>query len=611
MNTIFSTIGNAVKRHGRRPSVVAGGAGAVLLLVAITVAARGPSVPPQIVVTGEDGGEEQLRTVRPVLISGTASTVILGTVFSNEIANVYPRREGIVEDIYVDIGDTVAKNQVVALLLPPGVEGQGAAMIAEKRAMQAQAQTELDTSAAVRDRAVLGAEQMIAEKQAELDAAYREQKGMFQEMQRLHENVGQSLEQMLVAVRGARQLMEQIIIGSNSRGGAVLREYNIMDQLGLLSFQTRYDLINAFTVLNARENGFVTADTQARADLADSLIAAADDAIIKATALLTATPTVSVMETGRFTYGELTDMMNMILEMQGMVYMAKEKWEDAENMFLELTKSEPALFEAWRSGRSPDTAESNDVLMLKAQVQSAERELGVVASEQTQMVEQARAMLGVAGAAVQVEIADSGHREIRSPFAGVVSKRFLRVGEQVMSSMPAFELVGVQTTLAKKAKAEIEFGLPEDLIGAVETGDELTFVLAADESAPYRAVVTRISAQVDSESRTVTARARVEDGVSVPSNASVRVYIARTALPVYRLPSYAVKREGGTNVLWIRGSGEHPVRVTVEVQSEDGEFAEITGDLSEDTVILLDPPELLAEHFATATGATAVSPVRP
>ena len=71
-------------------------------------------------------------TVTPTLVSGSSSVVLLGTVLSHETANIYPRRDGIVEDVYVDIGDTVTKGQVVALLLSKGVEGQSAAAIAEK-----------------------------------------------------------------------------------------------------------------------------------------------------------------------------------------------------------------------------------------------------------------------------------------------------------------------------------------------------------------------------------------------------------------------------------------------------------------------------------------------
>lgn len=203
-------------------------------------------------------------------------------------------------------------------------------------------------------------------------------------------------------------------------------------------------------------------------------------------------------------------------------------------------------------------------------------------------------MVGVAKAMLNVEVAQSGNREIRSPFSGTVSKRFIEVGKIVMPSMAAFELTGVPTSLAKKAKSEIQFGLPERLQGALMPGDRVTFFLPGNGTMEYGAVVTRKSPQVDGETHTVTVQAKIDDGLNLPHQTSVRVRIVDTSLPLYRVPSFAVKREGERNYIWAMSQeSQGTERLYVNVRSEDGENAEITGDLSEETVVLLDPPELI------------------
>jgi len=198
---------------------------------------------------------------------------------------------------------------------------------------------------------------------------------------------------------------------------------------------------------------------------------------------------------------------------------------------------------------------------------------------------------------LQSEYASSGHREIRSPFSGTVSKRFVNVGQIVMPSMSAFELTDVPTSLAKKAKSELQFGLPEYLQSAVDVGDTVTFFLQTDDMRQHSAIVTRKSPQVDMQTHTVTVQAKIPDDLQLPHQSSVRIRITDEKRPVYRVPSSAVKREAERNYVWILDpQTQNPTQSPVSVIAEDGEFAEVTGTITAESVVILDPPDLFSKE---------------
>ena len=602
MQTLFHTTVHILRKAfpPQRRALAAWTGGALLLVfLSVTVYAAVREEQPSVLVqTGySDAADADMGSgntlIQPELLSGSSSTMLLGSVLSNDTANIYPRRDGIIEDIYVDIGDHIEKNQVIALLLPQGVEGQSAAMIAEQGARRDQAASELSSAKIVAEQMVSNAVQQVLEKETELTVAKREQQAVLKRFAELDANVSQMNEQALTAVRSARQLIEQILTGSNSRSGEDIHEEDIRRQLGLLNTQIRYTIAPQFTELDSLEQQMLSAEEHERAKFLEQIIDVADTALSTTVSLLGATPSVPNAQPGLFTQEEIAALTQSVFGAQQNLFMAKEKFQNARIALETLSSSEPELALAYRT-ESVEGAMSNSVRMLEAQLGTVRDSVRLTEANQQQMAERQRSMLSVADAMLQSEVAQSGHRQIRSPFSGTVSKRFIEVGQIVMSSMPTFELVDVSTSLAKKAKQEIEFGLPEDLMGTLLMGEELFFTLASDSGTPHRATVSRVSPQVDSESRTITVRARVEDDVALPNNASVRVHIERRALPVYRLPSYAVKRMGGRNVIWTQNpDGGQPLSISVDVLSEDGEFAEVTGDLSPETLVLPNPPEFL------------------
>ena len=451
------------------------GSAAVLLVISVSgvvYAAMQNSTPPTLTQTGQEksASEESatLTTIQPSLVSGSSSVILLGSVLSHETANIYPRRDGIVEDVYVDIGDSVKKGQIVAILLPKGVEGQSVAMIAEKQARKAQAETDLSTTKQVANETLISTRQKINEKETELLIAEREQESIIQKFTESEANVSQMQEQTFTAVQNARQLIEWITLGSNSRSSVTIDDKDIMNILGIQdsSNTARYDIVYQFNTLYSAEQEYLNTANSKKATMIDSLLPLALNALGTTNTLLQYTPTQpSANGISQLSHQQLTDRLNKVVSAQDMIYKAKEKLEDARNSFQTLVASEPDLYRAYRSGNY-DSVQSNKVRMLEEQIRTANNNLALTEANQEQMVEMKKRQVDIAAAMLQSEYAQSGHRQIQSPFTGIISKRFVDVGQIVMPSMPAFELTNVPTSLAKKAKAEIQFGLPENLLSA-------------------------------------------------------------------------------------------------------------------------------------------------
>ncbi|MBT3835052.1 HlyD family efflux transporter periplasmic adaptor subunit [Candidatus Peribacteria bacterium] len=525
-----------------------------------------------------------------------ASVLIPGTVLSNETANIYSRREGIVEDIYKDIGDEVQKNEVVALLLPQGVEGQSSAKIAEKSAIKARAEADHLNAQSVALGSIGKSSQQIEEKRVELEIAKREQDGLIKKIIQSAENVEQMRGQAFIAARDARQIMERMLLGSNTRTGIEIREEDILSAIGGLSSNKneRYEIIPVFNYFKSLEDIYMNASADQKNDALDDLLEQAQTAFLGLHNLLSITGSVPISQPGRGVQKDPTDLINEIHTTQSNVLKKEENWQDALLSYEELIANEPELYQ-FILGKT-DTAESNKVKLLTSQLKTTENNHGLIDSQQKQLIEGMEKAVQIANASLRAESIQSGHHQIRSPFSGIISKRFINVGEIVMPSRPAFELVDVPTSLAKAAKTEIKFGLPEHLQASVDIDSSITFLIPGDDETKYEAIVTRKSPQVDMETHTITIQAKLSDDISLPHHSSVRIRIDEHGEPVYRVPSYAVKREAEGNMLWILDKEtSEPTQKSITVIAEDGEFAEISGEITADMFVILDPPDLFRE----------------
>lgn len=617
--TVLKIIFNRFQGHYRR---LVAGLLIILLLSGSSIFVATPSLGSQAeteeVLSASAEKNMERKTISPVPIDKSSERIVVGTVISNETAGIYARREGIVKDVLVDIGDTVKEGQIIARLLPPGVEGEGAAMIAEKRAMVNRKETDLRSAEAVSKAAIQTAEQELEEKNILLKSAEKNKNAVVQqaetivdtttqneadkinsaeqEVEAAKAQVTQMVEQASVSVIAARKTVEEVLFGDGSGGGGVnyFSPDAVPRNIGLFSTGTVGEAVSDLNRLVTAEEDFLTSSfDQKKGKILEM--------ITKANALLTKTRVVlknSTPGTDQNQGDILTLVDKVVVAMENLLQM-KEGFEDAENDLIAAEKNVNVMKSEQRKMvdvsekdfQAVKTMRGSEIENLYAQLKVSKKKVELMRAEQQKMVEGERAELQISKASLQQEYARSGNQEIRSPFSGVVSKRLIRVGEAVDPGMPAFELVNVPTTLAKKAKREIQFGLPEDLNETLKIGDTVEFFLPTDENTLAQAIVTRKSPQIDPESRIFTIQAKVDDHLIIPHNTRVRVRIATNKEEkVYRIPSGVIKREEGDNSIWILSDDENAKSLSITVRNEDGEFAEVTGDMSENTKILLQAP---------------------
>ena len=591
--------------------------------------------------------------------------LLSGKVLSHETANVFARRNGLVKDVLKDIGDPVEEGEIIAVLLPPGVEGENEALISEQRARVSQAYTDMVAAQQVAHEVVQQEQRQLEEMRVRLQEAEQERlaelnkaqssvttthknerskvmaarqkieltlaeidqlDGQIQEAYQLRdarlrasgENITQFLEQGQVAVSQARLTVEHVLLGGQGR---LEQEYilsrDVAPHLGYWSSGDLNLLVSDYNKLNEAEDVFLTLSSEEKEAQIWQLFDQAQQLL---------EDTLSVLKMSNATVQEghqqLSEAMASVNTALDKLFQSKDRWEDATNGYevtvqaeeerivgmerqhetlkerVKLAKEElevalsaldKAVELAQRDYERTEVMEDADLERLKAQIAVSEQKVKSMQAQQNQRVVSERGRLGVASAQLQKQLATQGHQEIRSPFSGVISKRFIGVGEMVSSQLPAFELVNVSTTLAEKAKREIQFDLPEELVETIQVGDPLDFFLLNEEVTPYQAEVTRMSPQVDQNTHTITVQAKVPDELELPHNLTVRVRLARGDDSVYRVPFSSLQREDDFNYLWIEGEGE-PTRQQVTVLAEDGEYAHVTGVLDESLEILRDPP---------------------
>jgi len=109
------------------------------------------------------------NTIHPKISKSFSVQKLIGRVRSNNFAMIHPRREGIIKDILVDIGDTVKAGQTIAYLFPPGVAGESVSQISKAKVQLQSVQRELKNTNIVAEESVKLAEKKLIQTQTSLD----------------------------------------------------------------------------------------------------------------------------------------------------------------------------------------------------------------------------------------------------------------------------------------------------------------------------------------------------------------------------------------------------------------------------------------------------------
>lgn len=186
----------------------------------------------------------------------------------------------------------------------------------------------------------------------------------------------------------------------------------------------------------------------------------------------------------------------------------------------------------------------------------------------------ARAKLEEAQAEVAKVRPEFGKREVRAPFDGVVIERLVQPGTAVTSSTGWFSIAEMSTT-------EIYVETDENNLGRLKVGQPAIAVAPAYADRPFKARLTQVGPNVDSERGVVGLRLQAESlppfilpNMTIDVNIEVKRFDNAMALP-----ASAVSFQGQPHVLALGDGGrldERPVTILgrnpewVAVQGLDG-----------------------------------------
>jgi len=199
-----------------------------------------------------------------------------------------------------------------------------------------------------------------------------------------------------------------------------------------------------------------------------------------------------------------------------------------------------------------------------------------------QQLEEAETALLLARSAVEVEEAAVGVAEraladasVSAPFAGLVSRRMVQLGEFVQPGAPLFELVALDPL-------EAIFSLTELDTERVEVGQRIEIRVGAFEERVFEGEITFVAPTVDPTTRTLRIKAEVrnDQGLLRPGLfARIALDVGRRA-DVLMVPEESLTQRAGNAFLYRIGTDDRVARVDVETGARHAGLVEVRGPLT-------------------------------
>lgn len=179
------------------------------------------------------------------------------------------------------------------------------------------------------------------------------------------------------------------------------------------------------------------------------------------------------------------------------------------------------------------------------------------------------------------------HTQLRAPFAGVIARKDVDVGDLASPGQPLLELDGVSAF-------EVTASIPDSLVRFLAVGQSLS-VNVPSSGVHFSAAITEISSATDAATRTVALK------LAVPPDAGVRPgQFARLAVPgvagrTLLVPATAVTRIGQMERVFILAADQRAtLRLVKTGATHDGKI-EILAGLDAGERVIVAPPAGLRE----------------
>ena len=211
---------------------------------------------------------------------------------------------------------------------------------------------------------------------------------------------------------------------------------------------------------------------------------------------------------------------------------------------------------------------------------------------------QARANLAAADANLQRLQQLEAFKHVTAPFAGVITKRNIDVGDLIdTSGKPLF-------LLSQTDPLRVYVSVPQSYANLVKTGQTVVVTQAELQNQPFKGQVTRTSASIDASTRTMQVEVSLsnKDGTLLPG-AYVQVALPLSASATLSVPSNALLFRGeGTRVATIDAQGKVTLKA-VTLGRNNGTTVEVSGGLQPTDRLVLNPPDSLVDGDVVTTQA--------
>jgi len=265
------------------------------------------------------------------------------------------------------------------------------------------------------------------------------------------------------------------------------------------------------------------------------------------------------------------------------------RWEaTVELADKELTRQDELLEQEFISQQERDRAEEK-LLVAQAQLETAHKALEVVNANSEEEQKKAAAEVSRAKAALVSAETRLAYATITAPISGVIGSVSTQEGETVAAGLNAPTFV----TIVDLSRLQVDAYVDEVDIGKVEVGQDAVFVVDAFSAKEFQGKVMAIYPKAIIQDNVVKYVAAIEinseyEGFLRPEM-TTNVEILLEPRTVLAVPSKAVKRESGRNVVYVPGENGPETR-EVRIGWKSGPWAEVVSGLSEGQEVLLDAP---------------------
>ena len=243
-------------------------------------------------------------------------------------------------------------------------------------------------------------------------------------------------------------------------------------------------------------------------------------------------------------------------------------------------ESDIALYKDENSVELIRSEKSLKTWTLQAEIATLRKSKKLLIANENMKITRAWNDLSEAKADLNKEYVESKDYRIISPFTGTISKRDLEVWQKVTQNKEAFRLIWVATDLAKWAKKEVKFYVPEYLLSEITIGKEINFSTTDDSGKLYTAKVWRISPEIDSETLTVMVQAKVRDNLSLPHKATLRVWL-ETKENTFKVPASTIYSKWERKIIYYKKENGKLWVKDITIISDDWEFALVAWEFDE------------------------------